>query len=457
MFVCYLRLISRQDISFVRFASDKIDKFNRFQSAGRKELNQKKYIRKVVLRYAGDVSPDDPKSSNGNVEKFGIQPVTAELKAEFVVKKLKEYEKWSIKKKLLKFDSLDFHKIRNLNGARILANEFVQCLENMNPNEIMQALYYITNFHFKLDETKTEFLQNKFDELFNDLTLDQISVWCNCFDQLNILLEINHWEMITEKIATHKLDELEDTGVNCIVKALRHNLEEGDKDVKSQLLGKCVKNLIERSKKSNDLLTFIGILRLLRNCELLDVEFMRISFNKIFGNVYRMRYKDLRIYCEIISQFQNLCHEQDAKKLLHQILSYLKFAENDKFMTDIYQCIHYLSLCSVYDTELIDWALSPLTLKTAFGNVSKYDVAVIHIDMFAKLILGNRYNGNRLNENDFVAVAERNREVDIGHVEEVKKLLEKTGRKPVLIHVLPHYSLPGNERLIQLIVVNLKK
>lgn len=200
--------------------------------------------------------------------------------------------------------------------------------------------------------------------------------------------------------------------------------------------------LRERSK-SCDLLLTISICRLLCRCRVYDEILMNHIINRINENIDSLRYKDMEWICYTTSFFYIISKNQNAKKMLFNICQHLINDGKSSYQSTIIRCIHYMLLAGFHDRKLLNWALSPATLKAAYTCVENYDTSVIHIDGFAKIVLSGKYEGNRLITKDVITVAKKNiSNEDSYFLNEIKSIMEKSGQEAVIIHSLPHFNVP---------------
>lgn len=198
----------------------------------------------------------------------------------------------------------------------------------------------------------------------------------------------------------------------------------------------------ERSKNCN-LTLAVSICRLLCRCRVYDEILMNEIVNRINENLDSLRYKDMEWICYTASFFYIISKNQNAKKMLFSICQYLINDDKSSFQSSIIRCIHYMLLAGFHDRKLLNWALSPATLKAAYGSVENYDAAVIHIDAFAKILLSGKYEGNRLNTKDIITVAYKDiSDEDSYFLNEIKSIMKKSEQEAIVIHSLPHFNVP---------------
>lgn len=205
-----------------------------------------------------------------------------------------------------------------------------------------------------------------------------------------------------------------------------------------------IPKLRERARNC-DLLLSISICRLLCRCRVYDEILMKEIVNRALENIDSLRHKDMEWICFTISVFYNISWDKTAKSLIFSIGHRLIADDRTIYQSTIIRCIEFLSLIGFHDRKLINWALSPATLKSAYGSINNYDNSIIHIDGFARTILAGSYHGNQLDTKDIVTLAKKNMSTeDSYYLNDIRSLLKLSEQDAKIIHALPHFNVPCN-------------
>lgn len=375
-------------------------------------------------------------SNTSRLDREYLVPLNAEC--------LQNYKKWSINTQLYVLDIWHFlHGARKIPCMKVMLTDLFSKFADLETGPILQLMYYVAISKREFSEQETIAVTKKFDEIFNKLMFDEISVYC-------LALTKSKCEVTNEKIVKSLYDLLSKTdlqkcnniGVIGILKAVRRY----STTVHIHELKSLQNQLIPYAKEVN-WLALTNIIRMGTKQRVFNEQLIQIILRRLLKNIDKLRIKEIERSAFTISMFNDKSNSIQME-FLETVQKHLLLSLDTNFPFSLMRCISYLAICDVVDTKLIDWALDKEIHVSTYGAAtSDENHALLLIDSYAKINLQNSYNGNKLPNHlidqmmpKMSVMEKRGKRSELGN--EVSDILHKNGAHCIECQVAPYVLFP---------------
>ncbi|XP_054163905.1 uncharacterized protein LOC128961672 [Oppia nitens] len=270
-------------------------------------------------------------------------------------------------KKFLLFGNM-FYKLKVANICQfndMLVKKMIAPDFELNKISFLHLLFYM-NLHRRINPKVTQYVTKQMKILMNDMTLDEISVFCMTFFKTENKLNDDLVVFILNKAINDLSDEINNIGRTAITKCIRRSFHFHFQPL--------VKQYINRLKQlsNNSEMTLTHVLNLKVTANICDQKLMSDVIDKLLDDPFAFRIKDIERIFLCLSHFMYQIGEQKFKTLT----DILDINENIFQLTRHPLCLlnilHYLVILDFYPKSLIRKCFSPEYLERLKKN-SKLD------------------------------------------------------------------------------------
>lgn len=353
---------------------------------------------------------------------------------------LDSLEKWPKSKILYVLDIWHTRKYTTV-YAEHLQNDFLNEIYEISAvGHVLQMLYYISYKRTRLDREHIQNIQDKFLNLFDQLTIDEQSIFCATLIRSDSKF---HNSTLVDALITSLMNadlmRCNGMSITSILKAIRWYATPTNITRTKQLQEKLI---AVASVAEIECLTHIALLGY--NLHVFNYKLVETIIRRFLENLDSMRIKDVERACLVLSALSASQFRTDdhiVGEFCQQIQPYLRRSLHTKYPHTIIHCISHLSICGTIQMELIEWALDEGLKACRKQRVHPIPRELLAINSFAQINLAGQYKGPVLND-DYAAELRRKVRSDLeGHNKQmIEFILDVFNRNK--LHMLPHRIVP---------------
>lgn len=341
-------------------------------------------------------------------------------------------------------------------------------VDRLPKDAFLEVMFYLTICRIKIPLTDVE---TKFLEVIDTLSINEIGIVCLAFFKTESSIRD---AMLIDKIYDRTIESIasiEDITLVNILKTIRYSSE----PIHSQRMALLSEVIIPHIHKFN-LISCLHVALLGTNMQQLNqtmIETVVKRFND--ADLKTTRLKEIERITFMLGLFNFKTKSGIERELLMKIVDELKLRVKEimAFPKCLSACAYYLTLCGVYDIEIIKSVLKPDFINFAYGeltyfrilksrlsspilgkNLMKIGREILSLDSFTRINIPNEYDGPQLTEKMRANIAKfqthyvpfRGQSYKLTHSDilllDVKEFLHRQFGPNTLCHVLPHYQRP---------------
>lgn len=235
-------------------------------------------------------------------------------------------------------------------------------IRQFTAKELVEAMFYLTVCRRKINMIDVE---KRFLSVFDQLDINEIGIICLAFFKTESKM---HNRELIEKIydrTTQDIEIIEDITIVNIMKSLRYSSEPTHVPKMPALCNAMLPRI-----PSFNLLACLHIALLGTNLQYCHNELLEMILKKYDEKLKEARLKDIERIAFIMGLFDIKTKSGVEKSLLKKINEELKIRIQEimRHPKCLASTAHYLSVCGVYDPELISSALNEEFVKYAYGE-----------------------------------------------------------------------------------------
>lgn len=352
--------------------------------------------------------------------------------------------------------------------TRVALKKSTRYVRNFSPSEIVEMMFYINVCRKRMEEMIE--VELHIIKHFRHFSIQELGIISIAFFKSQT--KTKSFELITNiyEALLKNLDNVGDITLAGILKNLRYC---SDFTHLPQMERLC-EGLSQRTEKFS-LMCCLHMALLGTNLQVCNQVLMENIVQRFTGNIKEVRLKDIERLSLAMGLFNFQCRDGSERILLQKMVEEMKLrvAEYGQHPKCLSACTHYLTLCGVYDVDIIGSVLTEKYIRFAYGKLISYfenkflkfnlptgknhfavGREVLCLDSYAKINLKDIYKGPTLSDkmrrnitkfqSCYIPCRKQKWKLTLSDklTLEMKEEIDIQYGDSKLTHVLPHYQMP---------------
>jgi hypothetical protein len=249
-------------------------------------------------------------------------------------------------------------------------------IDRLNPKDLVEAMFYVTVCRSVVVMADVE---SRFFQVFDHLSIDEIGILCLAFFKTETRVRT---AALIDKLydkTVEDIDKIQDITIVNILKTLRYS-----SDPSHAARMKTLSNALLWKVDNYSLTTCLHIGLLGTNLQYCHQELLETIVKRYNNEIKAVRLKDIERVTFVLGLFDFKTQSGVERELLSKIVDELKLRVDEvvQYPKCLAACAHYLTICGIYDVEIIKTVLAEKFINFAYGEFNKHDKFILESSTF---------------------------------------------------------------------------